>query len=109
MTFEQQLAEHLTLNNSDYTRLILDTLPGETHKEKFDYLVKLMHDRDTYKSEIEAAEGIARRVIEEIKDLEKRLSDSVEHSMKVMHERGVKLFEYQDMVRVLEAKLAGQE
>lgn len=60
---------------SHYSRLILDTLPGETHKEKFDYLTKLMYDRDTYKSEIEAAENIARRVIEENKGLKSDLED----------------------------------
>jgi regulator of replication initiation timing len=75
MNIAQHLAQLLALTDADYTRLILDTLPGEAHKEKFDYLTKLMYDRDTYKSEIEAAENIARRMIEENKGLKSENED----------------------------------
>lgn len=75
MNMDQYVGQLLASTDADYTRLIMGKLPGETYREKFDYLIKLMHDRDTYKSEIGTAESIARQVIEENKGLKNDFED----------------------------------
>lgn len=75
MNIDQYLDQLSAPTDADSVRLILGKLPGETHREKFAYLIKLMHDRETFKSEIATAESIARQVIEENKGLKNDFED----------------------------------